>query len=155
LIENQKELLGACGLYCGVCSIYIAHKNDNLKFKNALMKVYKPFVKTVDDIKCTGCRSSGEVFPVCKACPIKKCCKSKEIEGCYQCDDFPCKYITNYPVKLAREIILRSIPSIREMGVKDFIQAEIKRYTCPNCGNSLFRGVKRCNSCKIELNVDL
>jgi len=65
------------------------------------------------------------------------------------------KYITNYPVKLAREIILRSIPSIREMGVKDFIQAEIKRYTCPNCGNSLFRGVKRCNSCKIELNVDL
>lgn len=36
----QKELLSPCGLYCGVCGIYLAHKEDNWKFKEVLARYY-------------------------------------------------------------------------------------------------------------------
>lgn len=152
--EVKKELLAPCGLYCGVCSIYIAHRDNNLKFKEKLLPVYKAFAKSVDDIACTGCLSDGEVFPVCRVCAIKKCTKEKSIEGCHKCDDFPCKFINNFPIPVGKKVIHRTIPYWGEWGTEKFIEDEEKRYQCPECGNSLFRGAKRCNKCKIPVDVD-
>jgi len=40
-METQKGQLAApCGMYCGVCAIYIAHRDDNLKFKERLTGLY-------------------------------------------------------------------------------------------------------------------
>lgn len=154
MVEVKKELLSPCGLWCGVCSIYIAHKNNNLKFKEKLFPVYKAFAKTADDIACTGCLSEGTVFPVCQVCAIKKCCKDKNIDGCYQCEEFPCKYIDNFPIPVGKKVILRSVPFWRQHGTEKFVEAEINRYHCPDCGNQLFRGAKRCNKCKVPVNID-
>jgi len=154
MVEVKKELLSPCGLWCGVCSIYIAHKNNNLKFKEKLFPIYKAFAKTVDDIACTGCLSEGTVFPVCQVCAIKKCCKDKNIDGCYQCEEFPCKYIDIFPIPVGKKVILRSVPFWRQHGTEKYVEAEINRYHCPDCGNQLFRGAKRCNKCKVPVNVD-
>ena len=154
MVEVKKELLAPCGLYCGVCAIYIAHKDNNIKFKQALFPVYKAFAKSVDDIACTGCLSTGIVFPVCQVCPIKKCTKEKGIEGCFQCEEFPCKYINNFPIPVGKKVILRSIPEWRKLGTEKWIEQEKKRYYCPECGNKLFRGAKKCNKCKIEVDLD-
>ncbi len=154
MVEVKKELLAPCGLWCGVCSIYIAHRDNNTKFKEKLLPVYRGFAKDVDDIACTGCLSNGTVFPVCRACAIKKCCKEKNIEGCHQCDEFPCKFIDNFPIPVGKKVILRAIPFWREHGTEIFVEEEKKRYHCPECGNPLFRGAKRCNNCKVEVNVD-
>ena len=35
-MQIEKELLAPCGLYCGVCGIRIAHRDDNEKFKARL-----------------------------------------------------------------------------------------------------------------------
>ncbi len=35
-MEIKKEFLAPCGLYCGVCAIYIAHRDNNQKFKELL-----------------------------------------------------------------------------------------------------------------------
>ncbi|MFX1267949.1 MAG: DUF3795 domain-containing protein, partial [Promethearchaeota archaeon] len=94
------------------------------------------------------------VFPVCKACAVKKCCNEKNIDGCYQCDDFPCKFINNFPIPVAKKVIMRTIPFWRENGTEKFVEEEEKRYHCPNCGNPIFRGAKRCNKCKNEVDVD-
>ena len=126
MVEVKKELLAPCGLYCGVCSIYIAHRDDNHKFKQVLMKVYKSFVKSVDDISCTGCLSDGIVFPVCQVCSIKKCCNEKNIKGCYQCDDFPCKFIDNFPVPVGKKVIMRNTPTWRELGTEKFVEEKKK-----------------------------
>ena len=32
MADIKKELLAPCGLYCGVCRVYIAHRDDNQKF---------------------------------------------------------------------------------------------------------------------------
>jgi len=154
MVEINKDLLAPCGLYCGVCSIYIAHRDNNQKFKEKLMKVYKPFVKGVNEIACMGCLSEGVVFPVCRVCSIKKCCTAKEIEGCYQCEEFPCKYIENFPIEVGKRVIMRTIPAWREIGTEKYVEEEERRYHCPNCDNQLFRGAKRCNKCGIEVNVD-
>jgi len=154
MVEVKKELLAPCGLYCGVCAIYIAHKDNNLKFKQILFPIYKAFAKSVDDISCTGCLSDGVVFPVCSKCPIKNCTREKGIEGCHQCDEFPCKFITNFPIPVAKKVISRSIPAWRELGTEMWVEQEEKRYHCPECGNKLFRGAKRCNKCKATVDVD-
>ena len=36
----NKELLAPCGLYCGVCAILMAHRDNNQKFKEILAPVY-------------------------------------------------------------------------------------------------------------------
>ena len=154
MVNVKKELLAPCGLYCGVCSIYIAHRDNNLKFKEKLLPIYKSFAKSVDDIACTGCLSDGIVFPVCRSCPIKKCSQDKGINGCHQCNDFPCKFIENFPIQVGKKVILRAIPTWRELGTEKWVEEEEKRYHCPDCGNPLFRGAKRCNKCGIAVDVD-
>ena len=50
-MQNKKKLATPWGLYCGVCGVYIAHRDDNIKFKDRLAAVYGV---AVDDVKCEG-----------------------------------------------------------------------------------------------------
>ncbi|MFX0006191.1 MAG: DUF3795 domain-containing protein [Promethearchaeota archaeon] len=152
----NKDLLAPCGLYCGVCAIHIADRDSNLKFKNILVDVYKPVSKTADDIKCTGCMSENQegIFGYCKSCPIRDCILKKGFYSCSQCDDFPCKYIDRFPIPVGKRVILRAIPRWKEIGTEKWVEEEEKRYHCPECNNSLFRGAKRCNKCGISVDLD-
>ncbi|MFC1847986.1 DUF3795 domain-containing protein [Chloroflexota bacterium] len=148
-MANKKELAAPCGMYCGVCGIYIADRDNNLKFKERLTQVYNV---GVDDIKCKGCLSD-EPFASC-GCSIKACTAEKGIEGCHQCDDFPCGYIDDFPLPAGKKVILRAIPTWRELGTERWMEEEEKRYHCPHCGYKLFRGAKRCRNCKEPIDVD-
>jgi len=153
--EVKKELLAPCGLYCGVCKIYKAHKDNDLEFKKEILsKLHDYGVKSVDDIVCTGCMSNGVVFDFCRTCRIKDCIKNKKIEGCYQCDEFPCKIINDWPDPLDKKVMLRAIPAWRDLGTKKWVKAEEERYQCPKCGNTLFHGAKKCNKCAYIVDLD-
>ncbi|MFX1456821.1 MAG: DUF3795 domain-containing protein [Promethearchaeota archaeon] len=151
--ELNQALLAPCGLYCGVCAIYIAHRDNNLKFKERLVNVYKPISNSIDDIKCNGCLSEEIVFGYCQSCSIKSCVKEKNIDGCFQCDDWPCKFIDGFPIPVGKKVIMRAIPQWRELGTEQWVKREEERYHCL-CGNPLFRGAKRCNNCGNTVNVD-
>ncbi|MFX0021580.1 MAG: DUF3795 domain-containing protein [Candidatus Hermodarchaeota archaeon] len=156
MTKVNNDLLAPCGLYCGVCAIHIADRENNLKFKNILVDVYKPFSETTDDIKCTGCMSENQedIFGYCKTCPIRECVLKKGYYSCNQCDDFPCKYIDRFPIPVGKKVILRAIPRWKEIGTEKWVEEEEKRYHCPECNNSLFRGAKRCNKCGISVDID-
>ncbi len=154
MVEVKKELLAPCGLYCGVCAIYMADRDDNQKFKERLVKIYRPFTKSIEDVQCTGCMSDGVIFGYCQSCPIRDCVKGKSFESCHQCNEFPCKFIKRFPIPVGKKVILRAIPEWRELGTEKWVEAEEKRYHCPECGNPLFRGAKRCNKCKNPVNID-
>jgi hypothetical protein len=149
-MENKKALAAPCGMYCGVCGVYIADRDNNLKFKESLTKVYGV---SVDEIKCKGCLSD-EPFVLCQACPVKSCVIEKGLGGCHQCDDFPCKIIDNLPLNIGKKVILRAIPTWRELGTEKWMEEEEKRYHCPYCGYKLFRGAKTCRNCKQAVDVD-
>ena len=40
-MQINPDLVSPCGLYCGVCAIYIAHRDNNQKFKERLVTLYK------------------------------------------------------------------------------------------------------------------
>jgi hypothetical protein len=146
----KKELLAPCGLYCGVCGVYMAHRDDNEKFKERLGTVYGC---SPEEIACEGCLSDN-TFKYCKVCPVRDCVTQKNYEGCHQCDDFPCGLIENFPMPVGKKVIMRAIPTWRELGTEKWVEQEELRYNCPNCGYEQFRGAKRCRSCKEPVDVD-
>ena len=154
--DINKNLLAPCGLYCGVCAVYIADRDDNLKFKKRIVNVYAPFTKVPEDIKCTGCMSEDDAtkFAFCQKCGIRDCVKKKQIEGCHQCETFPCWRIKRFPMPVGKKVISRAIPFWKEHGTEKYVEEEEKRYHCPECSNSLFRGAKKCNQCHIPVDVD-
>ena len=163
-MKVNPDLVAPCGLYCGVCAVYMADRDNNLKFKERLVDVYKGNILgkgklndsknlSVEDIKCSGCLSD-DVFMYCERCEIKNCTREKGYTGCHQCDEFPCKHIENFPMTVGKKVILRAVPYWREVGTEKFIEDEEARYLCPECGNRLFRGAAKCNKCKAKLDLD-
>lgn len=160
----NRDLISPCGLYCGVCAIYIAHQDNNQKFKKGLATLYKGGVSgkvmlpnsehlSARDIQCKGCLSDDR-FMHCKQCEIRDCTKKKGYSGCHQCDEFPCQYIDNFPMTVGKKVILRAVEERRKHGTKQWVQNEEARYHCPECGNKVFRGVVKCNRCKTKLDLD-
>ncbi|MBM3167121.1 MAG: DUF3795 domain-containing protein [Chloroflexi bacterium] len=148
--EDKKALAAPCGMYCGVCGVYIATRDNNQKFKERLTTVYGV---PVEDIHCRGCLS-GDTWFLCKQCDIKSCCQKKGYEGCHQCNDFPCKYINDFAFPVGKRVIMRAIPTWRELGTEKWMEEEERRYICPHCGSNLFRGAKRCRNCSQPVDVD-
>jgi hypothetical protein len=146
----NKELLAPCGLYCGVCGVLMAHRDDNLKFKERLSTVYGC---SPEEIVCNGCLSDTR-FKYCRQCPIRSCAQEKNLEGCHQCSDFPCGLIAEFPLAVGKQVILRAVPAWRELGTEQWVQEEETRYHCPHCGTALFRGAKRCRTCKEPVDLD-
>ncbi len=160
----NPQFISPCGLYCGVCAIHIADRDNNEKFKQRLVNLYKGGVPgkgtlpgsehlTTTDITCSGCRSDN-LFMHCRQCSIRDCTREKDLEGCHQCKEFPCEHIDNFSMAVGKKVILRSVPYRRKHGTQKWIEDEEARYFCPECNNKVFRGAVRCNRCKIQLDLD-
>jgi hypothetical protein len=108
---------------------------------------------SVEEIKCNGCLSD-DPFMHCRQCEIRNCTKEKGVEGCHQCDEFPCRHIENFPMTIGKKVILRAIPYWREVGTEKWILDEEARYICPGCGHKVFRGAVKCNRCGEKLDLD-
>ena len=163
-MKINPDFIAPCGLYCGVCAIHIAGRDNNQKFKERLVNLYKGGAEgkgtlpnsenlTTDDIKCDGCLADDR-FMHCRQCEIRDCTQEKGYAGCHQCDEFPCEYIENFSMVVGKKVILRAIPYRREVGTEKWIQDEEARYFCPDCGNKVFRGAVTCNKCKVKLDLD-
>jgi hypothetical protein len=157
-MKVESRFLAHCGLYCGVCGVYYATRDNNDKFLERLLAMYREKIPglediSIDDLKCDGCLSD-RVNLFCKGCVIKSCTREKGYTGCHECHDFPCDRIENFPVPVGKKVILRAVPFRRENGTEKWVSNEESRYGCPQCGHTLFRGAKRCNKCKIAVDLD-
>ena len=157
-MEVNPDLLAPCGLYCGVCGVFYATRDENPAFLEKLLGFYReriPGMERVgkEDLRCHGCLSDT-VSIFCRACPVKNCTREKGYQGCHQCDEFPCRFIAEFPIPVGKKVILRAIPHWREHGTERWVTDEEARYLCPRCGHKLFRGARRCNQCKAAVDVD-
>jgi len=160
----NPNFIAPCGLYCGVCAIHMAGRDNNTKFQERLVNLYKGGVDgkgtlpnsqslTIADMKCGGCLSD-DTFMHCQQCAIRDCVKEKGYSGCHQCAEFPCQHIDNFAMTVGKKVILRAIPYWREVGTEKWIEDEEARYVCPQCGNRVFRGAVKCNQCQANLDLD-
>lgn len=157
-MQINKDFLAPCGMYCGVCGVYIATRDNNAGFLERLLGVYQGNIPgldhlTIKNLECDGCLSNRKSI-FCESCAIRNCVKTKGYDGCHQCTEFPCEHIDKFPMPVGKKVILRAIPYWREHGTEKWVRDEEARYVCPTCGHQLFRGAKRCHTCKTPVNLD-
>ena len=153
---KNKDLMAPCGLYCGLCGVYIATRDNNDKFKKVMGNLYGT---PPEETGCLGCRQADppkKLYGYCKLCTIRDCVREKGYYSCHQCDDWPCEMITNFGLATGRRVMERTIPVWREKaallgdeeGSVEWARSECERYHCSSCGSPLFRGAQRCRVCK-------
>ncbi len=160
---KNRDLMAPCGLYCGLCGIYIATRDNNAKFKERLAGIYgsKP-----EETECLGCMQpdpARKLYGYCTFCDIRDCVREKGFYSCHQCDQWPCDKINDFPISTGKRVMMRTIPIWREkatdlgddQGSVAWAEAECERYHCGSCGAPLFRGAQKCRACKAEIAHEL
>ena len=139
-----KKRLAPCGLHCGNCFAFA--DGDINKTSNKLPKslgdfdIYaQRFVDLLDEpvfekygdfkkllsyfasVDCKGCRN--EKCKLFSNCNVRDCHKTKKVDFCYQCSEFPCDN-TGFDEHLYnRSVTINS--RIKEIGVEEYYN-EIK-----------------------------
>jgi hypothetical protein len=69
----QKEYLSPCGMYCSVCAVRAADRDNDQELKEQLAPIFgvKP-----EQVTCEGCRSE-KTFQFAKVCAIRACAGEK------------------------------------------------------------------------------
>ena len=151
----DPNLMAPCGLYCGVCGVYISTRDDNDKFRARLGQLYRT---PPEETRCRGCMQADPpqlLFAYCRSCRIRECVLGKGFKSCQACAEWPCALIDGFPLATGHRALLRTIPQWREKvarhgeeaGSVAWARAECERYHCPSCGEPLFRGAQQCRGC--------
>lgn len=160
---KNRDLMAPCGLYCGVCGVYLATRDDDAKFKAVMGNLYgtRPA-----ETACRGCMQPDppqQLYGWCRLCTIRECVRAKGFYSCHQCQDWPCEQIKGFGFTTGRRVMARTIPiwraKVAELGDREgseaWARSECARYHCPHCGTPLFRGAQRCRACKQSVAEEL
>jgi hypothetical protein len=146
----DTKLLVPCSLYYRVFGVYMADRDDNLHLKEKLARAYDV---TSEQISCKGCLSDDRfVYLLYLRYPVMS--HRKKYTSCHECDTFPYQLIDDFLVPVGKKVILKSVPIRKSVGTKEWVKQEEIRYSWPNCSEPLFRGTRRCASCKTAVEID-
>ena len=127
----DPRLVSPRGIHCGTCYAYLRDKN-----------------------KCPDCRYLDDPLPNFRQrCKIATCQTLAGTKSgfCYDCDKIPCRrlkdldkrYRTGYNTGLLQNLAL-----IKEQGMTRFLDLELKKRTCPDCGSIISVHRDSCTICK-------
>lgn len=119
-----------CGLFCESCPLYVGtmYEPETLKF------LVNRFGKSVDDLRCRGCRSEVNSF-YCADCTIRKCVKGKGLNFCSECDDYPCEFLKEFQIAMPhRAELFQSLDILRKSGYAAWCMKMEEDYCCKECG---------------------
>ena len=137
-----------CGLYCGACFVMTAYK------QNRSDCIPDKWISSLNDkeLKCHGCKSEI-LFSNCQGCSIRSCAQLKNIEFCNQCSEYPCERFKRIEAfNLAHHnIAAQSLKTIKEIGIKKWLQQQEERWLCSNCGSSFSWYEQKCVECGKKL----
>jgi hypothetical protein len=135
LVHFEKDLIAPCGINCGTCIAYLREKRN----------------------RCHGCHHSDLNIPKTRLnCNIKNCEHLQKTDSklCYECHLFPCsrlkhldkRYRTNY-----RTSLIQNLDTIKETGLIYYLESEVRKWSCPNCGSIISVHRENCLKCGIDL----
>ncbi len=142
-MENRYDTY--CGLNCGACPVGLASEQGD---HERISRMAEEWGRIPEELNCNGCKTDlTAVF--CTDCRMRLCAREKELEFCFECDDFPCSIINEFSNDDAphHSVVLKNLELIREMGVKAWLKAEAKRWSCPGCGRLFHWYTETCDEC--------
>lgn len=90
-----------CGHDCARCVTYLATIRDDDALRRQSQRFYRDTLGLdvpLADLHCLGGRS-GDVFPLCRGCPFAACCRSRGLDRCADCPDYPCPTLADYAAR--------------------------------------------------------
>ena len=135
---RDDELIGACGMNCGLCVGYLSMKND----------LHSQGIK---ERYCAGCRlRMGKFCAFAKRCELLK---NRQVKYCYECDKFPCDNLAPLDKRYQKKYhmsMIENLNYIKEHSMEKFLAREEEKWKCPECGEviSCHNGI--CHSCSVE-----
>ena len=135
--KMEQSMIAICGMNCTVCYKYL---------------ITKKYAK-----KCSGCQSDDETLPEhCRKCKIKDCAKNKNLEYCFACQEYPCKWIRNldksYKQRYKTSLIENGL-FIKENGIAQFLKREKEKWSCSNCGSIIALHDGFCSECQKTIDL--
>jgi len=127
---SEEELVAPCGIYCGVCIVYLRSKN-----------------------RCSGCNKHNENKPKhCITCSISNCDDLGETgtRSCYHCKKFPCRRLKQLDARYRKNYqtsLIDNLKHIQENGINLFLENESEKWTCPHCNNIRSMHKNVCTAC--------
>lgn len=133
--ENlETTLFAPCGMNCIVCYRHCYHK--------------KP---------CAGCLKSDIGKPEhCQKCKIKDCIKAKGIRYCFSCREYPCKQIKSLEKSYNKRYhasLIENSRYVQEYGLKEFMEQQKEKHTCPSCGGIISLHDGECSECQQKFSL--
>jgi hypothetical protein len=131
---NVREMTAPCGLDCFNCPNYLANDDEALKRQIQEKASSAGFPLPEDVIVCKGCRREDGLIPIRRKyglgqCDVYKCVRSKGIESCADCSDFPCDNLQPYAdcaSMLPHNTKVYNLALIRKMGLEKWATEKAK-----------------------------
>lgn len=138
-----------CGIYCGACPIHWY----------GVPGVRDPFLSCFPDLpederKCEGCKAD-KPYAGCGTCRIRSCARGKGISHCIECECFPCGTYRAWHAGRSLVPHLKDVKgnlrAIARDGTKAWLQAQVRRWSCPHCGARYSWYATACPACGAPL----
>ena len=117
----SEQMLAYCGLDCGECPAYIAHRTDDQDLRVKMTKEWgsDDFPLSPEDINCDGCTSDSDLkFAFCGQCAVRACATEKGHETCAVCTDYGCEKLEAF-FKMAGDESRTRLQQLRDAFLSD------------------------------------
>lgn len=142
-MSSKTDLIAYCGLYCGDCFNHkgeIADLARDLRKKlreehfeqvaEGLSKYFKQFkdykqcyevLGAMVKLRCSRICRTGGGLPSCK---IRRCCKSKNIQGCWECEESKTCTNLDFLRPIHGELHVANLQKLKDKGLNGFIEGK-------------------------------
>jgi len=137
--EERKNAISYCGVYCLKCDwlsgrikeaaddiLQMIRERPELRewCQGEEKESYDVgnFTKILEYLSKTGfCRFTCKQGSGWNVCPVRRCCESKGLAFCCECEEFPCKRWGKWPFD---ETKLNNLKQIKEIGAEEWIKKQ-------------------------------
>ena len=125
------HVAGICGLFCGTCPAYPE--------------------------TCEGCLSD-KLAEHCAICVpgFRNCARARHVTRCFACSEFPCVRLEQFGKEhIVNGIchhthIIDNLQYMKDYGIDAFLDAQVHKTTCPECGEFIIWYETECRKCGWE-----
>ena len=142
--KTNLQTAAVCGLFCPACGVYQATvENDTPRLET----IAKRLNQTVAETRCLGCRS--DVLSLhCRECQFVSCARSKNINFCGACADFPCDPLKEFQQKAPhRAELWQNQARIADAGWEKWFEEMKQHYACGACQTLNGAYDQKCRQC--------